>query len=100
MIRETLFAHVCGYGVPNALELHDGTGALIAFNNNWAADDDHRWHYHRQPSPRYPSSGYAPSDARECAIIADLPPGNYTPDRARLEQYYGIALVEAYDLDQ
>jgi len=55
MIRETLFAHVCGYGVPNVLELHDGTGALIAFNNNWAADDNHRWHYHRQPSPRYPS---------------------------------------------
>jgi hypothetical protein len=28
------------YGVPNplsnpSLELHDGTGALIAFNNNW-----------------------------------------------------------------
>ena len=39
------------YGVPDALanptlELHDGTGALIASNNNWATHD-HRRDYHQ-----------------------------------------------------
>ena len=39
------------YNVPNALanptlELHNGTGALIASNDNWA-NYDHRWDYHQ-----------------------------------------------------
>ena len=47
------------YGVPNALanptlELHNGTGALIASNDNWR-NDNHRRDYHQQSSPRYPS---------------------------------------------
>ena len=47
------------YGVPNALanptlELHDGTGALIASNDNWS-DDDHRRDYHQQSSARHPN---------------------------------------------
>ena len=38
------------YGVPNALanptlELHDGTGALIASNDNWGTHDNW-WDYH------------------------------------------------------
>ena len=46
------------YGVPNALanptlELHDGTGALIASNDNWQ-HYDHRRDYHQRSSPRYP----------------------------------------------
>ena len=70
------------YGVPNplanpTLELHDGTGALIASNNNWAttiiggiitANQVHD----------IQASGYAPGNGFESAIIADLPPGNYT----------------------
>ena len=65
------------YGVPNALanptlELHDGTGALIASNDNWSdtiiggiiTSDQVR---------DIQASGYAPADPRESAIIADLP---------------------------
>ena len=42
------------YGIPNALanptlELHDGTGAVIASNDNWQ-HYDHRRDYHEQPS--------------------------------------------------
>src|SRR4029077_19900162 len=90
------------HGVPNALanptlELHDGTGALIAFNNNWATTiiggiitaDQAR---------EIRASGYAPSDGRESAIIANLPAGNYTAIVRGVNNITGVALVEVYDL--
>jgi len=90
------------YGVPNplfnpTLELHDGTGALIAFNNNWAttiiggiitANQVHD----------IQASGYAPGDGRESAIIADLPQGNYTAIVRGVNYLTGVALVEVYEL--
>ena len=92
------------YGVPNflpdpTLELHDGTGALIASNDDWQhtiiggiimADQvrDIR------------NSGHAPTNRFESAIIADLPPGNYTGIVRDKNIIVGIALVEVYDLDQ
>ena len=90
------------YGVPNALanptlELHDGTGALIASNNNWAttiiggiitANQVHE----------IQASGYAPSDPFESAIIADLPAGSYTAIVSGVNNLTGVALVEVYDL--
>jgi hypothetical protein len=90
------------HGVPNALanptlELHDGTGALIASNNNWATTiiggiitaDQAR---------EIRASGYAPSDGRESAIIANLPAGNYTAIVRGVNNITGVALVEVYDL--
>ena len=90
------------FGVPNVLadptlELHDSTGALIASNDNWqhtiiggiiTSDQvlDIR------------SSGHAPRDARESAIIAELPAGNYTAIVRGVNDTMGVALVEAYDL--
>jgi hypothetical protein len=90
------------YGVPNSLpdptlELHDSTGALIASNDNWQhtiiggiiASDQVR---------DIRSSGYAPGDARESAIIADLPAGNYTAIVRGVNDTTGVALVDVYDL--
>ena len=91
------------FGVPNVLadptlELHDGTGALIASNDNWlhtiiggiiTSDQVHEIR----------SSGYAPRDGRESAIIADLPPGNYTAIVRGVNNTTGVALVEVYDLE-
>jgi hypothetical protein len=90
------------YGVPNALanptlELHDATGALIASNDNWMTtviggiimDDQVDW---------IRSSGHAPTDPRESAIIAVLPPGNYTAIVRGVNSTVGVALVEVYDL--
>jgi Alpha-galactosidase, CBM13 domain len=90
------------YGVPNAmanptLELHNGAGALIASNDNWQTTiiggiigsdqvQDIR------------NSGHAPGDARESAIIANLPPGSYTAIVRGVDNTMGVALVEAYDL--
>ena len=48
---------------------------------------------------RIRSSGYAPTDGRESAIVADLPPGNYTAIVRGVNNTTGVGLVEVYDLD-
>ena len=90
------------YGVPNVLvnptlELHDGTGALIASNDNWLhtiiggiiTSDQ---------SARYPEQRLCSGDGRESAIIAELPAGNYTAIVRGVNNTTGVALVEVYDL--
>ena len=90
------------YGIPNALanptlELHDGTGALIASNNNWATTiiggiiTSNQVH-------EIQASGYAPGDPYDSAIIADLPAGSYTAIVRGVNNMTGVGLVEVYDL--
>ena len=91
------------YGVPNplfnpTLELHDGTGALIAFNNNWVTTIIGGIITQNQVRDIM-NSGHAPGDGRESAIIADLPPGNYTAIVRGVDFMTGVALVEVYDLN-
>ena len=80
------------------LELHDGTGALIASNDNWATTiiggiiTSNQFHEIR-------NSGHAPADGRESAIIAELPPDNYTAIVRGVNASTGVGLVEVYDLD-
>src|SRR6266536_3034554 len=90
------------YGIPDVLtdptlELHDGTGALIASNDNWQhtiiggiITSDQRGDIRH--------SGYAPADGRESAIIADLPAGNYTAIVRGVNDTTGVALVDVYGL--
>jgi hypothetical protein len=90
------------YGVPNplfnpTLELHDGTGALIASNDNWQHTIIGGIITMNQVRDIM-NSGYAPGDGRESAIIADLPPGNYTAILRGVNNMTGVALVEVYDL--
>ena len=91
------------YGVPNpladpTLELHDSMGVLIASNDNWlhtiiggiiASDQVHDIR----------NSGLAPGNRSESAIIATLPPGNYTAIVHGVNDTTGVGLVEVYDLD-
>jgi hypothetical protein len=91
------------YGIPNplynpTLELHDGTGALIASNDNWVTTIIGGIITHNQVHDIM-NSGHAPTDGRESAIIADLPPGNYTAIVRGVNNMTGVALVEAYDLN-
>jgi len=91
------------YNIPDALanptlELHNGTGDLIASNDNWLhtiiggiITSDQVVDILR--------SGHAPSDGRESAIIADLPSGNYTAIVRGVNDTTGVGLVEVYDLD-
>ena len=45
------------------------------------------------------TSGHAPTDPRESAIIVDLPPGNYTGIVRGKNIIIGVALAEVYNLD-
>jgi hypothetical protein len=90
------------YGVPNVLanptlELHNGRGALIASNNNWATTIIGGIITANQVRD-IQASGYAPRDGRESAIIAELPAGNYTAIVRGVNDTVGVALVEVYDL--
>jgi hypothetical protein len=90
------------YGVPNplfnpALELHDGTGALIASNDNWRTTIIGGIIASSQLRD-ITNSGYAPGDGRESAIIADLAPGTYTAIVRGVNNTTGVGLVEVYDL--
>jgi uncharacterized protein YggT (Ycf19 family) len=91
------------YGVPNALinptlELHDSNGALIASNDNWRTTIIGGIITTNQVRDIL-ASGLAPADGRESAIIAELPPGNYTAIVRGVNNTTGVALVEVYDLD-
>ena len=91
------------YGVPNALanptlELHNHAGALIASNDNWRTTIIGGIITSDQGAD-IRNSGYAPTDGRESAIIADLPPGNYTAILRGVNNTTGVALVEVYDLN-
>jgi hypothetical protein len=91
------------YNIPNALanptlELHNGSGALIASNDNWITTIIGGIITSNQV-PDIMNSGYAPGDARESAIVADLAPGNYTAIVRGFSNTTGVGLVEVYDLD-
>jgi hypothetical protein len=90
------------FGVPNVLanptlELHNGSNALIAFNDNWQTTVIGGIITHDQVQDIM-NSGRAPGDARESAIIANLPAGNYTAIVRGVSSTTGVALVEVYDL--
>jgi uncharacterized protein (DUF1800 family) len=72
------------------LELHDGSGALMMVNDNWRSSQE----------VEINASTLAPTDDREPAIVATLPPGNYTAVARGAGNTTGIALIEMYDLDQ
>jgi hypothetical protein len=81
------------FGIAGALqdptiELHDGNGAILAFNDNWAGDVN---------QGLIPSS-LKPSDPRECAVYLVLPPGNYTAVVRGSGNYTGVGLVEVYNI--
>ena len=73
-----------------ALELHDSSGNLLASNDDWGTGTQ---------AAAISSSGFSPPNAKESAIIATLPTGNYTAIIRGVNNSTGIALVEAYDLD-
>jgi hypothetical protein len=81
------------------LELHNSTGALIASNNDWRHTIIGGIIMANQVRDIMNSSR-APGDSRESAIIAELPPGNYTAIVRGVNNTTGVALVEVYDLDQ
>jgi hypothetical protein len=82
------------FGIPNplldpTLELHDGNGTVIAFNDNWRDTQQ----------TEIQATGLAPSDDRESAIVRTVAPGNYTAIVRGKNNTIGVALVEVYGLN-
>jgi acid phosphatase len=71
------------------LELHDGNGAPIAFNDNWKDSQQ----------TEIEQSGLAPTNDREAAIIGSYAPGQYTVILRGKNNTTGLGLVEAYKLN-
>jgi len=81
------------FGVTNAmqdptLELHNSSGSLIAFNDNW------------QQAPNFQSipANLQPPNGLESVILINLSPGSYTSIVRGLNNSTGTALVEVYDI--
>ena len=102
VIIRALGPELTQYGVTEplrnpTLELYNGNGDLIASNNNWVTTiiggiiTSNQVH-------EIQASGYAPGNAFESAIIADLPAGNYTAIVRGVNNMTGVALVEVYNL--
>jgi len=90
------------FGVPDViadptLELHDGTGALIASNDDWQHTIIGGIITAGQVAA-IQNSGHAPTAPSESAIIATLQPGNYTAIVRGVNGTTGVALVQVYDL--
>jgi phospholipase/lecithinase/hemolysin len=94
IVLRALGPSVGSFGIVNflpdpAIELHDGDGALIAFNDDWKTP----WFQALR------AANFPPPDDHEAAIVAPfLTPGNYTAIVRGKGTTTGIALVEAYNL--
>lgn len=80
------------FGVPGALtdtvlELHDGSGTIDS-NDNWRDTQ----------ANEIQSTGIAPSNDLESAILRTLSPGAYTVILSGKNDGIGVGLVEVYDL--
>jgi hypothetical protein len=72
------------------LELRDSNGALLIADNDWQDDP--------VQAAEISAAGLAPTNSRESAIAAMLPPGLYTALLAGSNNGTGIGVVEVYDL--
>src|SRR4029079_6941442 len=73
------------------LELHDSSGQTIAINDNWM-DAPNRQEIIDSTIP--------PGNNLEPAILMNLAPGAYTATVRGINSSTGVAVIEAYDLEQ
>ncbi len=73
--------------------LYDSTGEIVAANDNWmdlSASDQ----------TLLTDNQLAPTDDAESALVQTLDPGSYTAIVRSVSDTIGVALVEAYDIDE
>jgi hypothetical protein len=75
------------------LELHDGSGALVAANDNWKTRPDGS-----SQQAEIEATGLQPGNDLESALSRTLPPGNYTAIVRGANNNTGVGLVETYNL--
>jgi hypothetical protein len=71
------------------LELHDGSGAVVASNDNWKDTQ----------KTEIEQTGIPPADDRESAIVKTLKPGHYTAVLRGKNNTTGVGIIEVYDLN-
>jgi uncharacterized protein GlcG (DUF336 family) len=71
------------------VQLHDASGAVLAANERWREGDE----------AALVSSGLAPADEGEAAVVRTLEPGAYTASVTGLQNGTGVGLLEIYDAD-
>jgi hypothetical protein len=72
------------------MELHDQNGVLLQSNDDWEQASN---------ASEIQATGLAPSDPKESAILMSLTSGNYTTIVRGVDRTTGIALNEAYKLN-
>lgn len=72
------------------LELYASDGRKIAENDDWQSSAQ---------APQIAATGIAPTAQKESALIATVPAGSYTAVLRGSGNTQGIAIVEAYELD-
>ncbi|HEY3662840.1 MAG TPA: SGNH/GDSL hydrolase family protein [Chthoniobacterales bacterium] len=70
------------------LDLYDANGAVLRSNDNWRDTQE----------SLIRSTGLAPADDAEAALVRSLAPGNYTAVVRGKDNGTGVALVEVYNL--
>lgn len=71
------------------LELHDVNGTVIGANDDWMTGPDHQ---------TISKDKLAPSNPKESALLANLPPGSYTAILKGVNSGTGVGLVEVYQV--
>jgi galactose oxidase-like protein len=84
---------VSGALIDPTLELHDGSGTLIASNDNWKTRPDGS-----SQQAEIEATTIPPTNDLESALVRTLPPGNYTAIVQGNNHTTGIGLLETYNL--
>jgi hypothetical protein len=75
------------------LELRDGSGTLVASNDNWKTRPDGS-----SQQAEIEATTIPPTNDLESALVQTLPPGNYTAIVRGANNTTGVGLVEVYNL--
>jgi hypothetical protein len=86
----SLVSSITGALEDPVLELRDGSGNLLAVNDDWGTSSQ---------VDEILSSTIPPVNPLESAIVATLGAGNYTAIVRGVDGKSGVALVEVFDLD-
>jgi hypothetical protein len=94
LIVRAIGPSLVNHGITNplhdpTLELHNGNGTLIGFNDNWKDSQQ----------AEIQATGLAPSDDAESAVVQTVAPGNYTVIVRGKNDTTGVALAEVYALN-
>ena len=76
------------------LELHDGSGTIIAANDNWKIRNDGS-----SQQAEIEATTIPPANDSESALVQTLAPGNYTAIVRGKNNTTGVAVVETYHLE-